>query len=280
MKRAYVTMVNDPRYIEGVKVLSHSLAATGTDAPLIILVSDLSDFEMAELEGLPAAIRSVDHIEVATSVSRNFPMRSKTFSKINAWLLEEYDRCVFIDADILVLNRLDYLFEYSEFAAAGTAEYFNTGVFVFEPSRGTYELLREAIETIATDDSYADDSEQELLQRVFRSGFQELPYRSNFRPYHGRGLSRHGLQRWKASRWLVRRLRPEWSPDTIHYIGYPKPWEVYLPEQARDESQYTWTARQLRSVRWAFEMWRDAWRSMTTTDPSASTAGVAEKTHG
>lgn len=275
MKRAYVTLVNDCRYIEGVKVLSHSLAKTGTEVPLVILTSGLEDYELSQLHGLRAAVWPVDHVEIQTSAVTNFPARSKTFSKINAWLLEDYEKCVFVDADVLVMRNLDYLFEYPEFSAAGSGDYFNTGVFVFEPSRHTFSRLRDAVARISEDNTYSDDSEQEMLQRVFRAEFTPLPYRSNFRPYHNHGVLRNVLHRWRWSRSLLRRLKPEWTFDAIHYIGYPKPWEVYLADWRRDESHYTWTERQLRRVRWSFEMWREMWHETQTASGGGRSGPVS-----
>lgn len=259
MKKAFVTLVNDSRYIEGAKVLRHSLMKTGTKIPLVVLVSDLTPQQAARLDGLGASVVPIEHVEVQTSFQTPFPARGKTFSKINAWLLEEYDRCVFIDADILVLQSIDYLFDYPQFSAVGTRDYFNTGVFVFEPNRETYSMLQAQARHVAEDSSYADDSEQEMLQRAFRDEFRPLPYRSNFRPYHHRGHLRNTLYRWSWFRNIFRRRKPEWRFDVIHYIGYPKPWETYLPECERDRIHYTWSDRQLKKVRWSFELWRDAW---------------------
>ena len=67
-----------------------------------------------------------------------------TYSKINAWRLTQYSKCVFLDADTLVLQNVDELFEREELSAApdiGWPDCFNSGVFVFEPSLETFERL-------------------------------------------------------------------------------------------------------------------------------------------
>ena len=69
--------------------------------------------------------------EHLTLLSR--PELGVTFTKINCWLLEQYSKCVFLDADILVLQNIDDLFEREEFSAAADAGWpdcFNSGVFV------------------------------------------------------------------------------------------------------------------------------------------------------
>ena len=40
------------------------------------------------------------------------------FVKLRLWQLTEYERCVFLDADTVVLKNIDRLFEYPEFSAA------------------------------------------------------------------------------------------------------------------------------------------------------------------
>lgn len=67
-----------------------------------------------------------------------------TFTKIRCWNLTQYTKCVFLDADTLVLQNCDELFDRRELSAVpdiGWPDCFNSGVFVFEPSRATYEAL-------------------------------------------------------------------------------------------------------------------------------------------
>lgn len=67
-----------------------------------------------------------------------------TFTKLHAWKLTEYNKCVFLDADTLVLQNVDDLFDRPELSAApdiGWPDCFNSGVFVFIPSQETYTAL-------------------------------------------------------------------------------------------------------------------------------------------
>jgi len=72
------------------------------------------------------------------------PELGVTFSKIHAWRLTHYTKCVFLDADTLVLQNVDELFDREELSAApdiGWPDCFNTGVFVFVPSLQTFRNL-------------------------------------------------------------------------------------------------------------------------------------------
>ncbi len=74
------------------------------------------------------------------------PELGVTFTKINCWLLEKYSKCVFLDADVVVLQPIDDLFEREEFSAApdaGWPDCFNSGVFVYQPSKVTFNKLAQ-----------------------------------------------------------------------------------------------------------------------------------------
>lgn len=67
-----------------------------------------------------------------------------TLTKLRAWTLTQFEKCVFLDADTLILQNVDDLFQREELSAApdiGWPDMFNSGVFVFLPSRTTYENL-------------------------------------------------------------------------------------------------------------------------------------------
>lgn len=74
------------------------------------------------------------------------PELGVTFTKLHAWRLIHYTKCVFLDADTLVLENVDELFEREEISASpdiGWPDLFNSGVFVFRPNRDTFKSLVE-----------------------------------------------------------------------------------------------------------------------------------------
>lgn len=82
------------------------------------------------------------------------PELGTTFSKLHAWKLVQYSKCVFLDADTMVLVNIDELFEWEELSAApdiGWPDLFNTGVFVFQPSETTFSRL---LQLATTEGSY------------------------------------------------------------------------------------------------------------------------------
>ena len=74
------------------------------------------------------------------------PELGVTFTKLHVWKLVQHTKCVFLDADTLVLTNVDELFEWEELSAApdiGWPDLFNSGVFVYKPSESTYAQLVE-----------------------------------------------------------------------------------------------------------------------------------------
>lgn len=74
------------------------------------------------------------------------PELGVTFTKLHCWRLTQFKKCVFLDADCLVLRNVDELFDREEFSAVtdiGWPDCFNSGVFVFRPSVDTYTSLVE-----------------------------------------------------------------------------------------------------------------------------------------
>ena len=95
--------------------------------------------ELINVEELDSG--DAEHLAILTR-----PELGVTFSKLNAWRLTQYSKCVFLDADTLVLQNIDELFEREELSAApdiGWPDCFNSGVFVYEPSLETFYKLME-----------------------------------------------------------------------------------------------------------------------------------------
>ena len=102
-----------------------------------------------------------------------FPKESKIPNKtmnvllqFNCWTLTDYSKCVFLDADTLVIQNSDELFDREEFSAApdaGWPDCFNSGVFVFTPSLETFKKL---IQHAITQGSF-DGGDQGLLNTFF-----------------------------------------------------------------------------------------------------------------
>lgn len=116
-----------------------------------------------------------DHVEMVNVLDSNDALNLSllarpdlgiTFTKFHCWRLTQFTKCVFLDADCLVVKNVDDLFAREELSAAadvGWPDCFNSGVFVYKPSLETYSNLQKfALET-----GSFDGGDQGLLNSYF-----------------------------------------------------------------------------------------------------------------
>jgi glycogenin glucosyltransferase len=183
---AFVTLATTDGYALGSLVLAQSIRQVGTKRNLVVLISNhLSDLIRRTLEITFDDVIVVEELNSNDNEHLrllNRPDLGITFTKINCWLLEQYSKCVYLDADCFVLREIDDLFERDQFSAApdaGWPDCFNSGVFVFKPSKETFtNLMLFASEHNAS----FDGGDQGLLnQFFFKLGF--IGYFSSFTIY-------------------------------------------------------------------------------------------------
>ena len=154
---SYVTLLTDDSYIYGIIMLYGSLKKVNTKYPLTVLITD-------QVSKAPCEIMrqlGINYIKVPTrSISEEIYQENLKRDKYTAILwkdcltkfeifkLIQFDKIVFLDADIYVLKNLDHLFNYPHMTAAIDGEYFNlwsnqihfnSGCLVIEPSIELYE---------------------------------------------------------------------------------------------------------------------------------------------
>ncbi len=220
MKTAYVTLVcGGDAYVPGAEVLGRSLGATGTDRPRIAMVTaDVSESAIRRLERQGWSPRLVEPIpNPRGDGDLLLPRFRNVFTKLRAWELEEVDKAVFLDADTLVLQRIDELFDHPEPAAASDfflPDHFSSGTLVLEPSRRTLDRMLAALPTT---DTY-DGGDQGFLNSFFgdwwgMSRDHRLPVTYNLAHFIYQFVLHHDH--------LTERVLPEIK--VVHYI-LQKPW--------------------------------------------------------
>ncbi|XP_047532614.1 glycogenin-1-like isoform X4 [Vanessa atalanta] len=242
--QAWVTLATNDSYGLGALVLAHSLRRVGSAYPAVVLITP--SVTEAMRERLRAVFAEVVVVNVLDSQDATHlallqrPELGITFTKIHCWNLTQYEKAVFLDADTLVVQNCDELFEREELSAApdvGWPDCFNSGVFVFKPSAETFSNLI----TFASERGSFDGGDQGLLNSYFSDWAhgdikKHLPFLYNVTSaafYSYLPALKHFGQNLKI----------------IHFIGAVKPWlqqfnwasrSVEAPEHLRDFLQLWW----------------------------------------
>eukprot|EP00918_Siedleckia_nematoides_P018783 GHVU01040118.1.p1 GENE.GHVU01040118.1~~GHVU01040118.1.p1 ORF type:complete len:353 (-),score=42.65 GHVU01040118.1:1834-2892(-) len=168
---AFVTLATNDTYALGALVLSHSLHKVGTTRKLAIMITPGVSPPMREqLKGaydVVCEVNVLDSQDTANLALLTRPDLGVTFTKLHCWRLTQFNKCVFMDADTLVMQNIDDLFLRDEISAApdaGWPDCFNSGVFVFVPSETTYESLMQ----FALSQGSFDGGDQGLLNLYFQ----------------------------------------------------------------------------------------------------------------
>lgn len=231
-RRAYVTLVTNDDYALGARALLRSLCLSGTDADLVVLhTGGVQEAALAPLAALGARLVATEllplshafnvrHARARLHGEAPFTKGEKpafhtpldNFVKLRLWQLEEYDAVVFIDADAIVLQSCDRLFDYPEFCAApnvyeSLADFhrMNSGVFTARPSRATFDKMLDALDQ---PDQFWPRTDQSFLQSFFPD-WDGLPISYNMLQYV----------------WFNMPELWHWPSIRVLHFQYEKPWQ-------------------------------------------------------
>ncbi|MEX3010395.1 glycosyltransferase [Hoeflea sp. TYP-13] len=235
-RHAYVTLVTNGDYVKGALALVRSIVLTGTDADIVVLhTGAVSGEDLLEVSDLGARLIKAEllptsddfnerHARARLHSNAPFPKGRKpafhtpldNFVKLRLWQLEEYERCVFIDADAVVVRNMDRLFGYPQFSAAPNVyeslsdfHRLNSGVFVAEPSADTFA---DMLQRLDQPDMFWRRTDQTFLQSYFPD-WQGLPVFFNMLQYV----------------WFNMPELWDWASVYVVHYQYEKPWEADNP---------------------------------------------------
>lgn len=233
---AFVTLVTNADYALGARALARSIRLTSTKADIVVLhtggvsleaLAPLAEFgcRLVETDLLPLSDafnerhqRRNVHEKAPFTKGRKPAFHSPldNFCKLRLWQLTEYCRCVFIDADAVVLRNIDRLFAYPEFSAApnvyeSLADFhrLNSGVFVAEPSLATFDRMLDRLDA---PDAFWPRTDQTFLQSFFPD-------------WHGLPVTMNMLQYV----WFNMPALWDWRSIGVLHYQYEKPWEKDHP---------------------------------------------------
>ncbi|KAK5602746.1 Glycogenin-1 [Crenichthys baileyi] len=227
--QAFVTLATNDNYARGAMVLGKSLRNHNTAKKLVVLVSpQVSTPCQSVLKNIFDEVKVVDVLDsgdTAHLAMMKRPDLGVTFTKLHCWTLTHYSKCVFMDADTLVLSNIDELFEREEMSAApdpGWPDCFNSGVFVFRPSVETYGKLLQ----YCTEHGSFDGGDQGVL-----NGF--------FNDWATADISKHLPFIYNLSSIAIYTYLPAFkqyggNAKVVHFLGKTKPWSCTFNCKTRE----------------------------------------------
>jgi hypothetical protein len=261
MKTAYVTaLCNGDGYVPGIEALGTSLDRAGAQHPKLLLVTpDVSDTARVKLAGAGWLIRGIEPIRNPyPATSQLYARFANTFTKLRVFALEEVEKVVFLDADTIVLQNVDELFERPAFAAAPDfflPDRFNSGVMVIEPSQALFARMSD---TLFSCSSY-DGGDQGFLN-TFMPNWYAMPVAhrlpcgynmQNFIFQFLRGNDSLKVQLESEAKIIHYSVQKPWLAKTTLSGGSEAWWDTYFGAHPEEES--TWKRKFHAAEDWFFD---------------------------
>ncbi|XP_068558422.1 glycogenin-1a isoform X2 [Cebidichthys violaceus] len=224
--QAFVTLATNDSYAKGAMVLGQSLLNHNTTRKLVALVGPhVAEPCRDALHSIFDEVLVVDVMDSGDTAHLSLMKRPDlgvTFTKLHCWSLTHYSKCVFMDADTLVLSNIDELFEREELSAApdpGWPDCFNSGVFVFRPSNETHEKLL----TFCSENGSFDGGDQGVLNSFFDT-------------WATADISKHLPFIYNLSSIAIYSYLPAFKQygrdaKVVHFLGKVKPWNYSYDTQ-------------------------------------------------
>ena len=247
--KAYVTLLSNKSYLEGVLVLSRSLKAVQAQYPLYCVLSVSVDNEVQkELEQEGIGCIRLAHAAVDGNVNpegQGFSHWNFTFDKLQIWGLTQFEKIVFLDSDMLIVNNIDELFEREPFSAVcadssypgneGWAGGLNSGLMVIEPNKETEKQLLLCVKPVVEE----SQKQNRLVgdQDVVKYFISDFGQRVSLHLDEGYNIFADHLT------YYIRHLGYSLNNKTgkpiyvVHFIGKAKPW------MKKTLRQYLWTIK-------------------------------------
>lgn len=233
--RAYVTLLSNEKYFDGVVMLCRALEAVNSNYPLYCMLSSSVDESLEKRlcdEGVFCIRLQKSVAGGCVNVERQtFSHWSHTFDKLQMWGLTQFEKLVFVDSDMLIRSNIDSLFDRLPFTAvcAGCSyptneDWFglNSGLIVVEPNKKIEEdlfaLAPKVIAEFVAKGLFVGD------QDVINSYLTDWHLKPELHLDEGYNLFADYLSyyiKYNGYSWSKGEGKPI---HVIHFIGRQKPW--------------------------------------------------------
>ncbi|KAK6124865.1 hypothetical protein DH2020_041399 [Rehmannia glutinosa] len=239
-REAYVTVLHTSEdYVCGAIVLAQSIIQSNSTKDLILLADD--NISPQSITALRAAGWKTKRIQrIRSPYSQKNTYNEWNYSKLRIWQLTQYQKLIFIDADLIINRNFDKFFIYPQLTAAGNYQrhFFNSGLMLVEPSRCAFKTLMKKMMVV---ESY-NGGDQGFLNEMF-AWWHRLPAQLNYLKVFVDPKDR--------LHWIHKDV------FAVHYTGL-KPWKCF------EERDCNWDVAEFHryASNSAHKMWWKVYRSM------------------
>jgi alpha-N-acetylglucosamine transferase len=231
MKYSFVTYLGTDNFLPGVLVLGHSLKRYNTKYDLIVLVSEsVSDNIMSVLDFKEIKFKIVKQIINPHKLDDDVRSFKYMYTKLRLFEMFEYNKVVYLDADMLVCNNIEVLFDSPHMAAVIAGGLFptneswtdlNAGLLVITPTNNIFNKLYSSINHLPSNDG----SDQGFLH----SFYSDWPSNKALHLDHKFNVPSVYIDEYcllHDYKFLYKRKILDTNISVIHYWGRYKPWEI------------------------------------------------------
>jgi len=236
MRYLYVSLLTTDDYIAGILVLCFSLQSVESKYRCLVLITpNISMRCRSIMESHAIAYKEVEPVGNPTDIRighRWYP----TYTKLRVFGLAECDKLVYLDADMLILENIDHLFERPHMSATNAGgmlpekshwKHMNSGLFVATPSTSLLMNMLSQVGNIevltsgGTAEKPNFGSDQDFLNAYYHDWPERaelhLDHKYNILHYHLDAYNRHfGYTLVPGTRRVA----------VVHYGSYLKPWNL------------------------------------------------------
>lgn len=233
-KNTYLTVLSSDDYLKGVLALNETLKATGTLVPFSVLVtgaaSEYSE-KLIQKYGISTIRlnRTIDLPEEVKrqNVSKDYSHWNSTLDKLFVFELMQFDKIVYLDSDMMVLENIDHLFDkphMSAVVAAGKVpgneswKGLNSGLLVIVPEKDIVEKLIKTIPQVVSKKENVGD--QDILQSYFQdwTGNADLKLDDKYNLFFS------SIHDYVELGYKIYSEKDEKNIAVVHFTGKVKPW--------------------------------------------------------
>lgn len=237
-RRAIATLLTSDDFLMAVQALVASLKAAGTSAQVLVLHTDQVSRSVLDRLSSDAGLELREVSAIPNPHATDVPgWVNAGFTKLRVWEQVDFEKIVYVDADCVVLESIEELFERPGPAFCPDVfppDRFNAGVIVLEPSQEVFDEMLAQMHSLPSHDGGDTGFLNSFFPRWYEGpAEQRLPFRYNA---------------LRTMYWFTHKNPGYWDAvkpiKILHFCSSPKPWD---PEAKKGDLEQLWWQHYLRS---------------------------------